>query len=320
MGLSLNSPVVVASCSLSGRIDNIKRAEAAGAGAMVIRSLFEEQIMAEGVRLDEQVSVGADSFPESLSYFPPLEHAGPREHLMWVAKTCRAVKMPVIGSLNAVTPGAWVAYARRMQEAGVAALELNVYAVQTDVGRSGRQVEAELYETVENVLAAVTVPVAVKLSPYYTSVVNVAKKLDERGVGALVLFNRFLQPDIDVEAQTLRNEMEMSLPCEMRPMLRHIALLHGKLRADLAGAGGVQDGRDVVKALLAGAAVVQVAGALYTHQMEHAATMNEQIDVWMAGKGYGALADFRGKLSQEDMPDRFAFERAQYVELLLQQV
>ncbi len=309
MGLPLSSPVVVAACSLSGRIDNIERAEAAGAGALVVKSLFEEQIMAESLRLDEEQAVGGDHFAESLSYFPPLEHAGPREHLMWVEKICKAVTMPVIGSLNAGTPGAWVEYARRMESAGVAALD-----------RTGAEVEADLYRTVHDVLAEVTIPVAVKLSPYYTSVVNVAKHLDTQGVAALVLFNRFLQPDIDVDAETLRNEMAMSSSCETRVSLRYTALLHGRIRADIAAGGGVQDGRDVVKHVLAGATVVQVAGTLYAHEIEHVATMNQQIGEWMDAKGYRTLADFHGKLSQEDMPDRFAYERAQYVELLLQQV
>ncbi len=319
MGLRLPSPVVVAACSISGNVDNIKRVEAAGAGGLVVKSLFEEQVMAESLKLVEADAAGADRFAESLTYFPSLEHAGPREHLMWVGRTRKAVAMPLFGSVNAVTPGGWPHYARQMQDAGVDGLELNVYAVQADLDRTGQEIEEELYETVESVLAAVTVPVAVKLSAYYTSVVNVAGQLDRRGVKALVLFNRFVQPDIDPDAETLRNELTLSRADESRLPMRHVALLFGKVEADLAAATGVDDGVGAVKQILAGASAVQIASALYARDIEYVGTMNQQVAAWMGRKGYAALADFRGKLSQEDVQDPFAFERAQYVELLMQQ-
>ena len=320
MGLPLAGPVVVGACSLSGRVDNIKAAEAAGAGALVVKSLFEEQIMAESLRLEQDQQAGGEHFAESLSYFPPLEHAGPREHLMWVEKSRKAVKMPLIASLNAVTPEGWVGYAKQLEDTGVDALELNVYAVQTEPEPTGREVEAELYELAEKVLAEVSIPVAVKLSPYYTSVVNVVGELDRRGVRGLVLFNRFLQPDIDCEKESLRNAMGLSRPEEMRVPLRYVALLHGRVKADLAASSGVHDGAGAIKQILAGATVVQMASALYAHGIDHITAVNEQIRQWMDRKEYATLGDFRGKLSQEDAPDRFAFERAQYVELLLQQV
>ena len=319
MGIRMSSPVVVAACSLSGRIDNIKRAEAAGAGALVIKSLFEEQILAESLKLESDRRVGADRFAESLTYFPPLEHAGPREHLMWVEKSRKAVKMPLLASLNAVTPAAWSGYAKQLADTGVDGLELNTYAVQTDPHRTGSDVEAELYEMARNVLSEVSIPVAVKLAPFYTSLVNVADALDRLGVKGLVLFNRFLQPDVDPEGESFRNAMDLSQPEETRLPLRYVALLHGRVKADLAANTGVHTGLDVVKHILAGAAVVQVASVLYSGKIERLQSLNDEVGQWMDRKGYACLSDFRGKLSQEDLVDRFAFERAQYVELLLQQ-
>jgi len=319
MGVELDSPVVVASCSLSGLIDNIKRAEEAGAGALVIKSLFEEQIMLERMKLEEDLGVGAEKFPESLTYFPRAEHAGPRQHLMWMEKTRRAVKMPLFGSLNAVKPGSWVSYAKQMEETGVDGLELNVYAVQTDPNKSASDIEQELYENVERVVAEVSIPVAVKLDPFYTSVANVAGELDRRGVRALVLFNRFVQPDIDTTTESLSHKMEYSEPREIKVPLRWIALLYGRVKADLAASTGAHDAEDVVKYLLAGATVVQVAGVLYAKGLDHISTITGDLTKWMDGKGYKRLADFRGRVSQKKAADPFLFERAQYVDLLLKQ-
>lgn len=319
MGIPLSSPVVVAACSLSGKVDNIRHAEQAGAGALVIKSLFEEQIQWEASNLEEAENVGAERFAESLTYFPPIEHAGSREHLMWVEKTRKVVTMPLLGSLNAISRSNWVGYARQLQDTGVDGLELNVYGVQTDMLQTADDVEKSLYETVDNVLAEVTIPVAVKLSPFYTSVVNVASELDRRGAKGLVLFNRFLQPDIDVENETLRNSMTWSRPEEMRLPLRYIALLYGRIKADLAASSGVHTAEAVVKQLLAGATIVQVASALYLHNIDYIKTLNDGLAGWMDQKGYKKSADFRGKLSQRDVKDLFAFERAQYVDLLLKQ-
>ncbi|MFW6146659.1 MAG: dihydroorotate dehydrogenase-like protein [Planctomycetota bacterium] len=320
MGIPMVGPVVVAACSLSGRVETIQRIEAAGAGGLVIKSLFEEQVMAEEVKLKADERVGAERFAESLTYFPPLDHAGAREHLMWIEKTRQAVQMPLIGSLNAYTPGGWADYARQIAETGVNALELNVYAVQTDPDRGGADVESELFDTVSAVLDQVSLPVAVKLSPFYSSVVNVATELDRRGVKGLVLFNRFIQPDIDPEAETLRNVMDLSRPAEMRLPLRYVALLYGKVDADLAANTGIHSADAVVRQILAGATIVQVASVLYAHDVDYIQTLHDGVERWMDQKAYNTLADFRGKLSQADAPDPFAYERAQYVELLMQQV
>lgn len=319
MGVELKSPVVVAACSLSGMIDNIKMAEEMGAGGLVIRSLFEEQILIEEADMEEKLHVGAEIFPEAQTYYPEIEHAGPAEHLMWVERSRKAVKMPLFASLNAVTPGAWVSYAKQLEGTGVDGLELNVYAVQTRLDKAGAEIERQLYEIVEAVKAEVRIPVAVKLSPFYTSVANVAAELDIRGTAGLVLFNRFLQPDIDVDGESLVKVMELSAPADLRLPLRWISILSGRIKADLAATGGVFDAEGVVKCLLAGASVVQVASTLYEHGIAHIKDLNDGLAGWMNNKGYGSIADFQGKVSQKDAADPFEFERAQYVELIRQQ-
>jgi dihydroorotate dehydrogenase (fumarate) len=319
MGISLKTPLVVAACSISSMIDKIKMAEQAGAGALVIRSLFEEQILFDALRMEDALSVGADVFPEALSYFPNMKHGEAEEHLMWIEKTRQEVKMPLIASLNAVSAGAWVKYAKQLEATGVDGLELNVYALATDPQKNAQKIETELYEVVEAVLSEVQIPVAVKLSPFYTATVNVAHELDKRGVGALVLFNRFLQPDIDPETESLQNEMVLSSAQELRLPLRWVALLHGRIKTDLALNTGVHSGLDVVKALLAGATVVQIASALLKNGIPYLSTMLRELETWMEAKGYESLADFRGSMSQKKVDDPFAFERAQYVNLLMSQ-
>jgi dihydroorotate dehydrogenase (fumarate) len=319
MGIPLRSPIVVAASTISSYVDRIKMAEQAGAGALVIRSLFEEQIQFDRLRMEEALSVGEHSYAEAASYFPKIEHGGAAEHLMWVEKARQAVRIPLIASLNAVSIGGWTKFARQLAGTGVEGIELNVYAVAADARRAGAAIEKELYQTVEAVRAQVHLPLAVKLSPFYTSTVNVAAELDRRGVNALVLFNRFLQPDIDPDSESLRSEMVLSTPAELKLPLRWAALLHGRVRADLALTGGVHSGRDTAKALLAGATVVQVASALLQNGVPYLSTMLRELEGWMEEHGHARLEDFRGKLSQKQAEDPSLLERAQYVNLLLAQ-
>ncbi len=319
MGIELNSPIVVASSSISSFIDRIKLAEQAGAGLLVIRSLFEEQILMDALRLEEELSVGADIFPESLSYFPDLEHGKADEHLMWIEKARKEVKLPLIASLNAVSSGGWVKYAKQLEATGVDGLELNVYAVAADQKVNGAVLEAQLYEIVEAVIGEVDIPVAVKLSPFYTSIANVVSEVDKRGAKAVVLFNRFLQPDIDPKTETLVSEMVYSSPEEMKLPLRWVALLYGRVKTDLALNTGVHSGLDAAKALLAGAQVVQTASSLLKQGVPYLSTMIRELEGWMDEHDYKNLDDFRGKMSQRETDDPFAFERAQYVKLLLGQ-
>ncbi len=319
MGIPLKNPIVVAASTISSMVDRVKKAEEVGASALVIRSLFEEQIQYEQQRFEEDLAVGSYNYAEALSYYPNIEYGQADEHLMWVEKTRKAVEMPLFASLNAVSPGSWVKYAKQLENTGVDGLELNVYAVATDLAKAGAEIEKELYDVVEGVKAEVGIPVSVKLSPFYTSTANVAAELDKRGVEALVLFNRFLQPTIDIETESLENEMVYSDPYEMKLPLRWIALLYGRIKADLAITTGVHTGADAIQALLGGATVVQLASTLFLNGLPYISTILRDMEAWMGEKGYDSVDEFRGKVSQENCEAPFAFERAQYVKLLLDQ-
>lgn len=320
MGVALKNPLVVAANSISSYVDKVKKTEEVGAGALVIRSLFEEQIQHDDMTMQDFMERAAYISPEIQSaFYPPVESGGPREHLMWVEKTRRAVEMPIFASLNAVAPGSWVDFAKQLEETGVAGLEVNYYVVATNPDVSGAELEARLLDIVSNVTAAVSIPVAVKLSPYYSSVPNVVKQIEERGAKAVVMFNRFLQPDIDVDAEQLVNDMAYSTPAEMKVPLRWVALLYGRTGLDMALNTGVHSGRDVAKALLAGASVVQCASAILQNGIPFISTMLMELQSWMEEKGYDSLDDFRGNVSQKNVDDAFGFERAQYMKLLLTQ-
>ncbi len=316
MGVELRNPLVVAASSISSYIDRVQMAENAGAGALVIRSLFEEQIALDGLAMEEALGIGADSFPESTSFFPEVEHGGSKEHLMWVEKTRKAASMPIFASLNAVSPGAWTSYAKDLANTGVNGLEVNFYAVPTDGNRPGGDLEKALFDVIESVKQSVDLPLAVKLSPFYTSPAHVIKELERRGANSVVMFNRFLQPDIDPDTESLVNEMVLSSPAELRVPLRWAALLYGRTTLDIAVNTGVHTGRDAIKALLAGATVVQVASTLLKNGIPYLSTMLMDIQNWMDEKGYESLGDYRGKVSQKNIEDPFGFERAQYVKLL----
>jgi len=318
MGLKLASPLVVASSSLSNKMENFQSAEASGAGAIVVRSLFEEQIEAAESELEEAISFQADANPEARSYLPP-QRIGPREYLRLLDKAKKAVRIPVIASLNCASPGSWSEYAKQLAGAGADAIEVNIYAVGADPAVSGEEIEREYLEIVSSVRSAVSVPIALKLSPYFTSFANVARKFDDAGVNALVLFNRFLQPDIDLDRLALHSSMQLSHSWEMLVPLRWTAILYGRIKADLAASTGVHDGAGVVKMVLAGATVVQLAATLLRNGVSHLAALRSDLDDWMERGRYSSLDDFRGTLSQKEAKDPRAFERAQYVNLILSQ-
>jgi len=320
MGVPLKNPVIVAASSISNYVDKVKRAEEIGAGGLVIRSLFEEQIHHDEMTMADFLERAANISPEiQSSFYPPVEHGGPREHLMWVEKTRRAVNMPIFASLNAVSPGAWTSYAKQLEETGIAGLEINYYVVATDPDVPGSDLEKALLDIVGAVVSEVKIPVSVKLSPYYTSTPNVVRELEKRGAKAVVLFNRFLQPDIDIDEEAITNSMVYSTPLEMKVPLRWVALLYGRTGLDLALNTGVHSGRDVAKAVLAGASVVQVASACLKNGLPYISTMLLELQGWMDEKGYASLDEFRGKVSQKNVPNAFGFERAQYMQLLMSQ-
>jgi dihydroorotate dehydrogenase (fumarate) len=320
MGLALRNPLVASPSPLSKTLDGVRRLADAGVGAVVLHSLFEEQLAREVALNARLTEAGAESFGESLSYFPAAAAAdvepGPRRYLSLIERAAGAVDVPVIASLNGVSRAGWTDYARAMQDAGAAAIELNIYYLPGDPEISGRDVEQRQIDILLRVKDAATVPVAVKLSPYFSSTAEVALGLDDAGADGLVLFNRFLQPDIDPDTLTVAPGVELSNPAEARLPRTWIALLHGRVRAALAATTGVEGPADVVKYLLAGADVVMTTSALLRHGPEHAAVLLDGLTGWMTAKGYAALDEFRGLLAVPAATDRSAYERAGYVSAL----
>jgi dihydroorotate dehydrogenase (fumarate) len=318
MGLALRNPLVASASPLSHTVDGVRRLVDAGVGAVVLHSLFEEELAEETARNARLAEAGTESFAESLSYFPEGagDEWGPRAYLSLVERAADAVEVPVIASLNGITPGGWTKYAQALQDAGAAAIELNIYYLPGDPGVSGRDVEQRHLEVLERVKSAVTLPVAVKLSPYFSSTGEMALQLDAAGADALVLFNRFLQPDIDPESIAVVPGVGLSGPSEARVPRTWIALLRGRLRAALAASTGVEDPDDVASYLLAGADVVMTTSSLLRHGPEHASTLLDGLSAWMRRKGFGAVGDLRGKLAVPPGTHEAARQRGGYVSAL----
>jgi len=318
MGLELRNPLVASASPLSHTVDGVRRLADAGVGAVVLHSLFEEQVREEAERNARLADAGTESFAESLSYFPSEveEDAGPRPYLSLLQRAAAAVQIPVIASLNGFTPEGWTDYARAMQDAGAAAIELNIYYLPGDPSTAGRDVEQRYVDVLERVKQAVTVPVAVKLGPYFSSTGEIALRLDEAGADGLVLFNRFLAPDIDAETLAVVPGLALSRPVDALLPRTWMALLHGRVRASLAATTGVEGPADVAKYLLAGADVVMTASALLRHGPEHATVLLDGLSAWMARKGFKAAGEFRGMLSVPPEADEAAYQRAGYVNAL----
>ena len=315
MGLELRNPLVASASPLSQTVDGVRRLADAGVGAVVLYSLFEEQVRREASRDAQLLEAGAESFAESLSYFPAAVEAetGPRRYTSLLERAAAAVDIPVIGSLNGVTPDGWVDYARAIQDAGAAGIELNIYYLPGDLRIAGRDVEQRHLDVFARVKDVVGVPVAVKLSPYFSSTGEMARRLDEAGADALVLFNRFLQPDIDADRLAVVPQVGLSTPAESRLPRTWIALLHGRVRASLAATTGVETSEDVAKYLLAGADVVMTASALLRHGPDHAAVLLDGLSDWMMRKGFTRVGDVRGLLAVPPGADEAVYERAGYV-------
>jgi len=318
MGLTLRNPLVASPSPLSHTLDGVCRLADAGVGALVLYSLFEEELTEEAARNARLAEAGTESFAESLSYFPPAagDESGPRRYLSLVERAAAAVAIPVIGSLNGVTPGGWTTFAQAIQDAGAAAIELNVYYLPGDASVSGREVEMRHVEILQRVKDAVRVPVAVKLSPHFSSTGDMARQLDSAGADALVLFNRILQPDIDAESLAIVPGAGLSGPADARVPRTWIALLHGRVRASLAASTGVEDPEDVVKYLLAGADVVMTTSSLLRHGPAHAATLLDGLSDWMERKGFSTVGELRGRLAVPPGADPTAYERTGYVSAL----
>jgi dihydroorotate dehydrogenase (fumarate) len=318
MGMKLRSPLVPSASPLSEDIDNIQRMEDAGASAVVMHSLFEEQLRLESYELHHYLTHGSESFPEALTYFPePVNfRIGPETYLEHIRKAKEKVNIPIIASLNGSSVGGWTNYARQIQQAAADALELNIYYVPTDTELTSHDIEQTYIDILHSVKAAVTIPVAVKLSPYFTNLANMAKRLDEAGADALVLFNRFYQPDINLNYLQVEPNVLLSTPHSMRLPLRWIAILCDRIRADLAATSGIHRGEDVLKMLMAGANITMLCSVLLRHGIKQIRVIEQEMREWMEKNEYESVQQMQGSMSQKNCPNPSAFERAQYMRSL----
>lgn len=318
MGMRLKNPIVPSSSPLSETLDGIRRMEDASAAAIVMYSLFEEQITFESHELDHYLSYGSESFAEALSYFPDMEHfhVGPDDYLDLIRKAKESVDIPIIGSLNGVSTGGWIEYARLIEEAGADALELNVYFIPTDPEVAGGEVEQIYVNILRDVKANVSIPVAMKLSPYFSATANMAHRLAGAGADALVLFNRFYQPDFDLEEMKVSPHLALSRRLDMRLPLRWVAILHGRVPVDFAISSGVHTHEDVLKGLMAGAKVTMMASELLRGGVHRITHILDEMARWMEAHDYESVGQMQGSMSQKNIVEPAALERANYMKML----
>jgi len=317
MGIELRNPLIAGASSLSLNIESLKAIEAAGAGAVVFKSLFEEQIQLEALELENELEEYNERHAEMVKLFPTLKHAGPADHLAKLRKAKDTLGIPVIASLNAMHPDTWVDYATEIEQTGVDALELNFYTTPKNFEVEGKTIIQSQVDTLKSVIEKVTIPVSVKLSPFYTNPLEVVRHFDQTGVQGFVLFNRLFEPDIDIEKEELVQSIVPSSEDDLRLPLRFTGLLYGHIAADICASTGVMTGADAVKLLLAGATAFQVVSTLYINGINHISNILSSIEEWMNRKGYSSLDEFRGKLAKKNLHDPFAYLRAQYVDILL---
>jgi dihydroorotate dehydrogenase (fumarate) len=318
LGLRLKSPLMPGASPMVDDLDMVRRLEDAGASAIVMHSLFEEQISGEKLASIYAMELYADSYAEALSYFPRREQfaLGPSQYLRQLERIKQSVSVPVIGSLNGITPGGWTEYARLIEQAGADVLELNIYSVATDAQETGVDVETRVLEIVQAVAQTITIPLSVKLSPFYSSMANFASRLHSAGAVGLVLFNRFYQPDIDVENLEVKPTLRWSDSSELLLRLRWTAILSRQLAGSIAITGGVHTYRDVLKSVMAGADAVQIVSALLRHGPEQLQTIEEDLRRWMEENSYSSIRQMRGSMSLSTCSDPRAFERANYLRML----
>jgi dihydroorotate dehydrogenase (fumarate) len=318
LGLKLSGPIVVSSTPLSESLDNLKRMEDAGASAVVLTSLFEEQLLLESRALDDDLSRGTESFAESLDYLPDLKdyRMTHEVYLEYLRKAKQAAGIPILASLNGATVGGWVRFAKDMEDAGADAIELNTYALATDRSQTSAELELQLLELVSAVTGAVRIPVSVKLSQSFTSLPHLVARLEDAGARGVVLFNRFYQPDFDIETLEVRPTLHFSTPSELLPRLHWAAILYGHMNIDLAISGGVHSAEDVLKGIMAGAGVTMMASALHIHGIEHIGRVLADLRYWLEKREYTSLWETRGCLSRRSVPDTSPFDRGNYIKTL----
>lgn len=317
MGVKLKNPLILGACNLVNKPEVIKELERAGIAAIVYKSLFEEQIQLESLQLEEEENEYNDRHAEMITTFPEVHHAGPKEHLFNLKKLKENTSVPVFASLNALYEPSWVEYAKALEDTGVDGLELNLYATPGYFEVGGSSIEEKQYQIVKSVKKAVRIPVSVKLSPFYTNTLNFVKRLDEAGVDGFVMFNRFFQPDIDIENEVFHFPWELTQPRDIQLSIRYAGLIHGNIEGSICGSRGIYSSEDVIRLLLAGADVVQMVSVIYKRELSFVTTMLGEIEAWMDKKGYKTLDDFRGKLARKNLKDPFTYQRAQYVDILM---
>ena len=318
MGLSLKNPLVPSASPLSSSVDNIKRMEDAGAAAVVLHSLFEEQIEFEAEALGHFLEYGTESFAEALTYFPPHDQywRKPEDYVELIRKAKDAVDIPIIPSLNGVSPGGWTGYAKRFEEAGADAVELNVYFIPTSFNLMSYDIEDLYVKLLRDVKQHVRIPVAMKLSPFFSAMPHVASMLDAEGAGALVLFNRFYQPDIDIEELDVRSNLQLSASIDMRLPTRWIAILYGHLNCSMALTSGIHSPEDIIKAVMVGADVANLCSVLLQQGIEHIGHLLQGVTAWMEEHEYESIEQMKGSMSHRSVPEPAAFERANYMKVL----
>jgi dihydroorotate dehydrogenase (fumarate) len=318
LGLRLKNPLVASASPLSKKLERARKLEEAGIAAIVMYSLFEEQIIHESLELDHFLNRGTESFPEALSYLPDggMYAIKPEKYLSQVAGLKKALKIPVIGSLNGVSKGGWTNYARKIEEAGADALELNMYYIATDVNMTSSDIEDTQVELVAEVKSAITIPLAVKISPFVTSIPNFVKRLVDAGADGLVLFNRFYQPDIDLDELEIIHSLDLSTSAELRLPLRWISILHGRVDADFALTSGIHTHQDVIKSMMAGAKVAMMASSLLHNGEQVIGPMLNDLEAWMKEREYESIQQMQGSMSQKSVKEPAAFERANYMKVL----
>ncbi len=318
LGLRLRNPIIPSSSPLMKSLDNIKRLEDAGAAAVVLHSLFEEQLIRERDTLDYFLAYGTESFSEAPTFFPNLSNYnfGPQGYLEHIRKIKEAVKIPVIASLNGFSPGGWIEIAQQIEQAGADAIELNMYYIAADYEQDSLQVEETYRNLLREIKASVKIPIAVKLGQHFTAFANFARQLDQEGVRGLVLFNRFYQPDIDLENLNIVPDLELSTPYELRLRLRWIAILYGSLECDLAVTGGVHSAEDAIKCIMTGASSAMMTSALLLNGISHLKKVLTDLKEWMEKHEYESIKQMRGSMSQKSVSQPSAYERANYMRVL----
>ncbi|WP_066628011.1 dihydroorotate dehydrogenase-like protein [Labilibacter marinus] len=317
MGIELKNPIIVGACNLVTNVNMAQKLEEAGAAAIVFKSLFEEQIHLEAAELDEDLHEFDERNAEMTSLFPQVEHSGPKAHLIALKKVVDAVSIPVFASLNCLYDVSWVEYAKYLEETGVAGIELNFYHTISEEQKSSAEIEHEQVEALNKVKTALSIPVSVKLSPYYSNTLNVIREFDAVGADAFILFNRLFQPDIDTENEELKMPYNLSSKNDNRIALRYTGLVSGTVKGSLCANNGIHDTEDLISVLLAGADAAQIVSTIYKNGLVQITTMLEDLAVWMKNKGYNNLSEFKGKLSKNNLKEPFAYKRAQYVDYLM---